>query len=220
MSDHQVARRASPAEPDGESGGWSEIGAGPENQQAFPLNSPRLDHRPLRHGEWAGSDNCIGSYFDNSEEYPMNQPEKTVYTAGVHTVGGREGGWSRASDGRRDVRLTLPGGAYKGTNAEQLFAVSWSACFPSAVESSAASNMVALPGEVAIPVEADPGLTHGIHGLTSRLHVTLPGLPVDVDRALADGANPLCPHVRATRNNIEAVTTVSGEAARTAEAGR
>ena len=34
--------------------------------------------------------------------------EKLVYTAKTHTTGGREGG-SRSSDGRLDIRLSIPG---------------------------------------------------------------------------------------------------------------
>jgi osmotically inducible protein OsmC len=47
--------------------------------------------------------------------------EKRLYTAKVHTTGGREGA-SRSSDGRLDIQLSNPGAAGNGTNPEQLFA--------------------------------------------------------------------------------------------------
>src|SRR5580765_7532394 len=48
------------------------------------------------------------------------QPVKVLYTAKTHTTGGREGGTSRTSDGRLEVKLTVPGTKGDGTNPEQL----------------------------------------------------------------------------------------------------
>ena len=41
--------------------------------------------------------------------------EKVLYTAKAHTTGGRDGGASRTSDGRLDVKLSVPGTAGTGT---------------------------------------------------------------------------------------------------------
>ena len=60
--------------------------------------------------------------------------EKLVYTAKTHTTGGREG-TSRSSDGRLDIKLSIPGAPGTGTNPEQLFAAGWSACFEGAMAS-------------------------------------------------------------------------------------
>jgi organic hydroperoxide reductase OsmC/OhrA len=62
------------------------------------------------------------------------QIEKVLYTAKAHTRGGRDGGAERTSDGRLDVKLSVPGTPGSGTNPEQLFAVGWSACFLSAIK--------------------------------------------------------------------------------------
>ncbi len=51
----------------------------------------------------------------------MAQFEKVVYTAKAHTTGGRDGA-SRTSDGRLDVKLSMPGAPGNGTNPEELFA--------------------------------------------------------------------------------------------------
>jgi len=59
----------------------------------------------------------------------MTKIEKVLYTAKAHTTGGREGGASRTSDGRLDVKLSVPGTSGTGTNPEQLFATGWSACY-------------------------------------------------------------------------------------------
>ena len=60
-------------------------------------------------------------------------PGKVIYTAKTRTVGGRENGVARSSDGQLDVKLSLPNSARIGTNPEQLFAAGWSACFESSI---------------------------------------------------------------------------------------
>ena len=41
-------------------------------------------------------------------EHAMNRPEKVIYTAKVHTTGGRVGA-SRSDDGRLELKLSRPG---------------------------------------------------------------------------------------------------------------
>src|SRR5216683_3851929 len=117
-----------------------------------------------------------------SEESTMTQPVKVLYTAKAHTTGGREGGASRTSDGRLDVKLSVPGAPGNGTNPEQLFAVGWSACFTSAIKIVAASKKVKLPPEMAIDAEVDLCAGDGGYSLQARLNVSLPG----VDRQVAE----------------------------------
>jgi hypothetical protein len=57
----------------------------------------------------------------------MTQFDKVLYTAKVHTTGGRDG-TARSGDGRLDINLSPPGTSGSGTNPEQLFAAGWSAC--------------------------------------------------------------------------------------------
>ena len=64
----------------------------------------------------------------------MTHLDKVLYTAKAHTMGGRDGGASRSSDGHLDVKLSTPGTSGSGTNPEQLFATGWSACFLSAIK--------------------------------------------------------------------------------------
>lgn len=56
------------------------------------------------------------------------QTEKVLYTGKTHTTGGRDGGSSRSSDDRLDIKLSVPGTQGSGTNPEQLLAAGWSAC--------------------------------------------------------------------------------------------
>src|SRR5256885_4892163 len=90
-----------------------------------------------------------------SEPSTAAKPVKVLYTAKTHTTGGREGGASRTSDGRLDVKLSVPSGPGNGSNPEQLFAVGWSACFTSAIKIVAAKMKVKLPSDMAIDAEVD-----------------------------------------------------------------
>ena len=130
------------------------------------------------------------------------QPKHVIYTAKTHTTGGREGGGSRTSDGRLDVKYSLPGGPGNGTNPEQLFAVGWSGCFLSAVKIVAAKRKVRFSGEVAIDAEVDLCLDAGEYSLQARLNVSLPGVEREEAQAIVDGAHQICPYSKATRGNI------------------
>ena len=137
--------------------------------------------------------------------------EKVLYTAKAHTTGGREGGASRTSDGRLDVKFSVPGTPGTGTNPEQLFAVGWSACFLSAIKLVAAHMKVKLPSEVAIDPEVDLGTTNGGYLLQARLNVSLPGIEPEIAQKIVDGANQECPYSKATRGNINVVINVKTE---------
>jgi osmotically inducible protein OsmC len=128
--------------------------------------------------------------------------EKVLYTAKTHTVGGREGGSSRTSDGRLDVKLSVPGTPGEGTNPEQLFAAGWSSCFFSAMKIVAGQMKVRLPADAAIDAEVDLSLTGDAFSLQARLNVSLPGLDRQIAQGLVEGAHQICPYSKATRGNI------------------
>ena len=128
----------------------------------------------------------------------ITQIEKVLYTAKAHTTGGREGGTSRTSDGRLDVKLTVPGSPGAGTNPEQLFAVGWSACYLSAIKLVAGKMKVRLPAEFAVDAEVDLGMAEGGYLLQARLNVNLPGIDREVAQALVDAAHQTCPYSKAT----------------------
>jgi Ohr subfamily peroxiredoxin len=132
----------------------------------------------------------------------MSHVQKVLYTAKVHTTGGRDGAAS-AADGRLEVKLSTPGTSGTGTNPEQLFAAGWSACFLSAIELVARKQKVPLPADRAIDAEVDLGTNEGGFVLRARLKVNLPGLDRAIARALVDAADQTCPYSKATRGNIE-----------------
>jgi lipoyl-dependent peroxiredoxin len=134
--------------------------------------------------------------------------DKVIYTAHAHTVGGRDGGASRTSDGHLEVKLSVPGMSGNGTNPEQLFAVGWSACYLSALKLVASRMKIRLPADVAIDSEVDLGTTNGGYFLQARLAVVLPGVDPDVARQLTDAAHLECPYSKATHGNIDVVTVI------------
>ena len=134
----------------------------------------------------------------------MTNPERILFTAKVHTTGGREGA-SRSSDGRLDIELSPPGSTAGGTNPEQLFAAGWSACFEGAMGLAARKMKIVLPADTSIDAEVDLCLTDGAYFLQARLNVRVPGVERDVAQALVDAAHQTCPYSKATRGNIDVV---------------
>ena len=137
-----------------------------------------------------------------TQQFATTQPEKLLYTATVHTTGGREGA-SHSSDGRLDIKLSTPGTARPGTNPEQLFAAGWSACFEGALGLAARKRKITLPAGLAIDAEVDLLLADSGYSLRARLNVSLPGVDHDIARGLVNEAHQNCPYSKATRGNIE-----------------
>ena len=129
-------------------------------------------------------------------------PGKVIYTAKTHTTGGRENGMSRSSDGRLDVKLSLPGSPRIGTNPEQLFAAGWSACFEGAITLAAHKKKIKLPADVAIDAEVDLHLNDGEYFLSARLNVSIPGIERSIAQGLVEDAKGICPYSKATSGNI------------------
>jgi Ohr subfamily peroxiredoxin len=139
-----------------------------------------------------------------TEESHIPTVKKVLYTAKTHTTGGRDGGSSRTSDGRLDVKLSLPGGPGNGTNPEQLFAAGWSACFTSALRIMAAKNKVRFPEAAFVDAEVDLCLDEADgHFLRARLNVSLPGVEHDMAETIAHAAHQICPYSKVTRGNID-----------------
>lgn len=129
---------------------------------------------------------------------------KTVYTAQVHTVGGREGA-AKSSDSQLDIKLATPGTNRPGTNPEQLFAAGWSACFEGALGLVAKQAGIQLPPETAVDAEVHLHLDESEgYFLTAQLNVSIPGMSADVAQVLIDRAHETCPYSKMTRNGIDA----------------
>ena len=138
----------------------------------------------------------------------MTTLDKVLYTARVHTTGGREG-TSRSDDGRLDATLSSPGTSGTGTNPEQLFAAGYSACFIGALKAVGGMQKIAIPQDVAVDAEVDLGPITGGYGIAVRMTVHLPGMDRAAAQALVDAAHKVCPYSNATRGNIDMTLTLA-----------
>jgi osmotically inducible protein OsmC len=134
----------------------------------------------------------------------MEKLDKVLYTARVHTTGGRDGN-SKSDDGKLEVRLTPPASNGPGTNPEQLFAAGYSACYIGAMKAVAGKMKVQLPADLSVNAEVDLGpIREGAaYGIAARLNVSLPGMDRTQAQALIDAAHQVCPYSNATRGNID-----------------
>lgn len=132
---------------------------------------------------------------------------KTLYTANIHTTGGRAGA-SQSSDGQLSVKLSSPGTPAPGTNPEQLFGAGWSACFLSAIGIAAGERKVRMPADAAVDAEIDLVLGDEGYALRARLLVGLPGIDSELGEALIERAHETCPYSKATKGNIDVTTTL------------
>ena len=132
----------------------------------------------------------------------MSHDGKLIYTAKVHTMGGRDGA-AQSDDGFLAIKLSRPGSHGHGTNPEQLLAAGWSACFESVMAIAARKMDIALPPDLAIDAEVDLLTADGGYFIGARLNVSLPGLERKVAEALVDEAHLQCPYSKAMRGNID-----------------
>ena len=131
--------------------------------------------------------------------------EKILYTAHVHTTGGRDGK-AVSDDGLLNIDLALPkemGGAGTATNPEQLFAAGYSACFMGALKRVAGLKKVSVPADIAVDASISIGTVPSGFALAAKLVVSLPGLDRTVAQDLIESAHQVCPYSNATRGNIE-----------------
>jgi len=138
----------------------------------------------------------------------MTDSTKVLFTARVHTTGGRDGGASLSSDGRLNIKHSIPGTPGTGTNPEQLFAAGWSACFEGAMGIAARKMRITMPAGMAIDAEVDLCLGNDAYFLRGSLNVSLPGLERDIARELIESGHRTCPYSKATRGNIDVLITL------------
>jgi lipoyl-dependent peroxiredoxin len=138
-----------------------------------------------------------------SDRVNNSQTNRSIYTAHDHTTGTRDGGAVRSSDGRLDIKLSVPGSQGIGTNPEQLFAAGWSACFMGAMKITAGKMKITFPPDATIDAEVDLCLDGDSYSLRSRLDVCLPDIEPEIARSLIIAAHQICPYSKATRGNID-----------------
>ena len=134
-----------------------------------------------------------------------------LYTAEALTVGDARNGQAYLADRSLDLRMSVPkemGGAGDGANPEQLFALGYAACFHSALK-LVASKVKADTTDSAVGARVSIGSNAaGGFELAVALEVSLPNVPVEQARELAEAAHQVCPYSNATRGNIEVTVEV------------
>jgi lipoyl-dependent peroxiredoxin len=139
--------------------------------------------------------------------------QHVLYTAAAVVEGGREG-HGRSLDGRLDADLSVPesmgGSGGPGTNPEELFAVGYAACFPSALLSVATGRRLDASGS-RITSRVGIGPTrHSGFGLTVALDLHAPRLTAEQAAGVMTRARKRCPYSSATRGNIDVELSVDG----------
>jgi Ohr subfamily peroxiredoxin len=139
----------------------------------------------------------------------MENLDKVLYTAHVHTTGGRDGN-AKSDDGKLEVRLTPPAANGPGTNPEQLFAAGYSACYIGAMKAVAGKTKTQLPADLSVNAEVDLGpIREGnAYGIAVRMNISLPGMDRAQAQQLIDAAHQVCPYSNATRGNIDVTLTL------------
>jgi lipoyl-dependent peroxiredoxin len=141
------------------------------------------------------------------------RPVRILYTAEATVEGGRQG-HGRTSDGRLEVRFSVPteldGDGGPGTNPEQLFAVGYGACFHNALLTIARGRQLDLADStITARVGIGPTGVGGL-GLAVALDLHAPHLTrAEADDLMVRG-HQRCPYSRATRGNIEVTFLVDG----------
>jgi osmotically inducible protein OsmC len=123
----------------------------------------------------------------------VSKTPKMIYTAMTDTIGGRESGVARSSDGVLDIRFSTPGSTGIGTNPEQLLAAAWSASFASAIARAAFERKIAFAGQVSVRGEVEIDVDPDGYDLSVRLRVCLPGIEGSLAQLLVGEAHQLCP---------------------------
>ncbi|NEK17245.1 Ohr family peroxiredoxin [Rhizobium leguminosarum] len=135
----------------------------------------------------------------------MSNTQRVIYIAMTDTIGGRESGVARSSDGVLDIRFSAPGSPRIGTNPEQLLSAGWSASFASAIALAAFNRNVAFAGEVSIQSEVEIEIEPGGYTLSVRLRVRLPGIERAMAQVLTAEARRLCPFSSTIGRGLAAV---------------
>lgn len=128
---------------------------------------------------------------------------KVFFTSAATAEGGRNGR-VRSSDGLIDMNLVMPteNSDETGTNPEQLFAATYSACYDGALNLVASNMKKEIESTTTAEVsflkdEADNGFKIGV-----VLNVEVKGVSQEDAEMLTKEAHKVCPYSKATRGNV------------------
>ncbi len=133
---------------------------------------------------------------------PHESLDKTIYTTGATSVGGRDG-HVRSEDGVIDLELAKPSrGSDPKANPETLFAAGYAACFNGALAFRAEQEGLDVAG-TRVTASVSFGTTATGVGLAVDIVALIPGVDEEQAQRIADLAHEFCPYSKATRGNID-----------------
>ena len=137
-----------------------------------------------------------------------------LYTTKVAVVGGRNG-IARSDDGLLELQLAPPpemGGRGGATNAEQLFAAGYAACFGSAMMYAARQKAIKIKDDdIEVVAEVGIGPTEsGGFTLSIALDVRVAGCDYATAEEIVRAAHEVCPYSNAVKGNIDVQLTTIG----------
>lgn len=142
----------------------------------------------------------------------MKKPSQILYSTSITSTNGRDGGASKSTDDRLDVKLSLPqemhGDGGPGTNPEQLFGAGYSACFLGAMKHVAGSEKITVSKDAKVTAVVGFGPTDGGFAITLELQIKLPNLDKAAANDLIAKAHEVCPYSNATRNGLDVKLTL------------
>lgn len=129
---------------------------------------------------------------------------EVIFTSKATAKNGRDG-HVKSDDGLIDLNLVNPANNKddKGSNPEQLFAATYSACFDGALNLVASKQKKKIDSETTAEVSFCKDPADNGFKIEVTLNITIEGVSPEEAEELAEDAHQVCPYSKATRGNVE-----------------
>lgn len=129
---------------------------------------------------------------------------EVIFTSQATAKNGRDG-HVKSDDGLIDLNLVNPANNKddKGSNPEQLFAATYSACFDGALNLVASKQKKKIDSETTAEVSFCKDPADNGFKIEVTLNITIEGVSPEEAEELAEDAHQVCPYSKATRGNVE-----------------
>lgn len=137
---------------------------------------------------------------------------KVIFTSKATAKNGRDG-HVKSEDGLIDLDLVNPATNKedKGSNPEQLFAATYSACFDGALNLVASKQDKKIDSETTAEVSFCKDEEDGGFKIAVTLNVYIEGVSQEEADKLIEDAHQACPYSKATRGNIDVTLNATAE---------
>ncbi len=129
---------------------------------------------------------------------------EVIFTSKATAKNGRDG-HVKSEDGLIDLNLVNPANNKdeKGSNPEQLFAATYSACFDGALNLVASKQKKKIDSETTAEVSFCKDPEDDGFKIEVTLNIAIEGVSSEEAKELAEDAHQVCPYSKATRGNVE-----------------